>query len=82
MMKVLLVRYPDVGDGDEAAIRLPCLVSDTTSCSVHVKSSVGASNDKYVFGGDESIPMSDSNGTRAKITKKQRGKKKTVITKN
>ena len=46
MMKVLLVRYPDVGDGDEAAIRLPCLVSDTTSCSVHVKSSVGASYDR------------------------------------
>ena len=35
-----------LGDGDEAAIKLPCLVSDTTSCSVHVKSSVGASNDR------------------------------------
>ena len=47
MMKVLLVRYPDVGDGDEAVIRLPCLVSDTTNCRVHVKSSVGASNDRF-----------------------------------
>ena len=49
MMKVVLVRYPDIGDGDEAVIRLPCLVSDTTNCSVHVKSSVGASYDRITY---------------------------------
>lgn len=76
------------GDGDEAAIRLPCLVSDTISCSVHVKFIVGASNDRIPdikscssFGVKGRTPMSDSNGTRAKVTKKQRAKKTFVITK-
>ena len=69
------------GDGDEAAIRLPCLVSDTISCSVHVKFIVGASNDRIPdikscssFGVKGRTPMSDSNGTRAKVTKKAKSK--------